>query len=151
MLSAMAVVARVRQWLAGVGTLVLGWTLVIVGIPMLPMPGPGTLVIVAGLALLSRHYAWARWLRDRLQVKAVEAAKYGVATWPRILLSCLGVVWLVALGVIWWVGATIPEFSVWFLSFGPELPAQGWATSLGIFASAILAAGLLVYSIRRWR
>lgn len=147
----MSIAARARSWFNRTGSELLGWTLVIIGIPLLPAPGPGTLVIVAGLALLARHYTWAQWLRDRLQEKAIEAAKYGVATWPRIFLSFLGGVWLMALAVIWWKSPQIPEFTVLGVGFGPELPAAGWGTALGIGTSAVVAWGLLAYSVKRWR
>lgn len=125
--------------------------LVIIGIPMMPLPGPGTIVLVAGVALLARHYTWARRILDPLQRRAVEAARYGVATWPRIGLSVLGGVWLFALGVVWWVAPTIPEFELLNVGFGPRLPAAGWVTGLGLITSACAAWVLLAYSVRRWR
>lgn len=49
----------------GLGTLV-----VLMGIVLLPLPGPGWLVIAAGLVILSRDVAWAdrvlRYLRKRV-------------------------------------------------------------------------------------
>ena len=45
----------------------------------------------------------------------------------------------------------IPEFDVLGVGFGPQLPAAGWATGLGLMASAVAAWTLLAYSIRRWR
>lgn len=142
---------RIRGWFARTGSEALGWVLVPVGIIMMPAPGPGTLVLVAGIALLSRHYVWAQKLLDPLERRAIEAARFGVATWPRIMLSVLGVVWLVVLGVVWWVKPEIPEFEILGVGFGPQLPAAGWVTSLGLFASAVAALGLLIYSIVKWR
>lgn len=147
----MSVGARIAGWFRRTGSEVLGWVLVPVGIVMMPAPGPGTLVLVAGIALLSRHYVWAQKILDPLERKAIEAAKFGVATWPRIGFSVLGVVWLVALGVIWWIEPEIPEFEVLGVGFGPELPAAGWLTALGLWVSAVAALGLLVYSIVKWR
>lgn len=142
---------RLRGWFRRTGSEFLGWTLVIVGIPMMPLPGPGTIVLVAGIALLARHYSWARRVLDPLRRRAVEAAKYGVATWPRIVASALGGLWLLALGITWVVSPTIPEFDVWFVHFGPKLPGHGWAGGLGLMASAVAAWGLLAYSVHRWR
>lgn len=48
-----------------------GSVLVLAGIVALPLPGPGTLVILAGLALLSQHSRWARWVLNKVK----EAAK----------------------------------------------------------------------------
>lgn len=43
---------------------VVGVTIVLLGIVMLVTPGPGLLVIPAGLAILGLEFAWARaWLR----------------------------------------------------------------------------------------
>lgn len=138
-------------WFRRTGTEVLGWILVPLGIVLMPAPGPGTLVLVAGIALLSRHYVWAQRILDPLERKAVEAAKFGVATWPRILLSLAGVVWLAVLGAIWISEPSIPEFDVLGVGFGPELPAAGWVTAVGLWVSAAAALGLLIYSIVRWR
>ena len=147
----MSVRTAVRSWFERTGREILGWVLVVAGIILLPAPGPGTLVLVAGVSLLSRHYVWAQKLLDPLERRAVEAAKFGVATWPRIVLSFLGGVWLLSLGIIWWISPEIPTFSVLSVGFGPRLPAHGWGTALGLWTSAVAAWGLLGYSIVRWR
>ncbi|KRC66212.1 hypothetical protein ASE12_16485 [Aeromicrobium sp. Root236] len=139
-----------KSWFRRTGSEILGWILTIAGIILIPAPGPGTLVLVAGISLLSRNYVWAQKLLGPLERKAVEAAKFGVATWPRITVSFLGGVWLVALGVVWWLSPEIPEFSILSVGFGPELPAHGWGTAIGLWTSAIAAWGLLAYSVVRW-
>lgn len=140
-----------RSWFRRTGSEILGWALTVAGIILIPAPGPGTLVLVAGVSLLARNHVWAQRMLDPLRRRAVDAAKYGVATWPRIFLSFLGGVWLVVLGVVWWVSPEIPRFSILNIGFGPELPAHGWATALGLFASAIAAWFLLAYSVVRYR
>ncbi len=147
----MSLWARLKGWFARTGSESLGWVLVPVGIILMPLPGPGTLILVAGVALLARHYSWARRILDPLKVKAIEAAVYGVQTVPRIAMSVLGGVWLFGLGIVWGIGPRIPEFEVLNVGFGPDLPAQGWVTGVGLMASAIVAWGLIVYSIKRWR
>lgn len=132
-------------------TEVLGWTLVVVGIILWPLPGPGLLIILSGITVLARQHAWARRALTPVRERAVEAARFGVATWPRIAVSAFGGLWLFALGVVWWMSPTIPEFEILRVGFGPQLPAAGWATGLGLMFSAVVAWGLLVYSIRRWR
>jgi len=37
-----------------------GGTLVLLGIVLLPLPGPGTVVIAAGVAFLATEFLWAR-------------------------------------------------------------------------------------------
>ena len=52
-----------------------GFALVIAGIFMLVLPGPGIVTIILGLALLAREFRWARRLLDRArQVAARQAA-----------------------------------------------------------------------------
>ena len=143
--------ARVRGWFQRTGSEALGWTLVVLGIVMLVMPGPGLLGMFAGIALLARHYTWADRLVEPLEEKAIEAAKYGVATIPRIIVSVLGILWVAGVGLIWFLSPTIPEFEILGVGFGPELPAAGLVGAIGIWISDLIAIVLLVYSIRRWR
>ncbi|MEH3034675.1 MAG: S8 family serine peptidase [Aeromicrobium erythreum] len=117
---------RLVKWFKRTGSEVLGWILIPVGIVMMPAPGPGMLVLVAGVALLAPHYAWARRARDFLKDRAIEGAQYGVATIPRIVVSALGGLWLLLLGIVWWASPEIPEFDVLGVGFGPQLPAAGW-------------------------
>jgi hypothetical protein len=146
----MSVGTAVKGWFQRMGSEALGWVLIPLGIILIPAPGPGTLVLVAGISLLARRYLWAQRILDPLERRAVAAAKYGVATWPRIFLSFLGGVWLMVLGIVWWISPEIPEFTVLSVGFGPELPAHGWGTALGLWASAVAAWGLLAYSVVRW-
>lgn len=39
---------------------VVGFGLIAVGVVMMPLPGPGSLIVVAGVAVLATEYAWAR-------------------------------------------------------------------------------------------
>ena len=126
---------------------VIGWVLTVAGIGLLALPGPGLLTLVAGLAILSQEYDWAERRLHPVKEKAFEAAAAGVETWPRIVLSTLGALALIAVGIVWWVNPTIPE--IWFI--GPRLPFAGWGSGLSIVLSGFIALGLLLYSIRRFR
>lgn len=46
---------------------VLGGTIVLLGIALLALPGPGLLVILGGLALLGLEFAWARHTLRRVK------------------------------------------------------------------------------------
>lgn len=46
---------------------VFGFTLLAIGVVLLVTPGPGWVVILAGLAVLAAEYLWARRLLDRLK------------------------------------------------------------------------------------
>ena len=142
---------RLRERFGNTGSFVLGWALVAIGIPLMPLPGPGTIVLVAGVALLARHYVWAQKLLDPLRTRAVSAAKTGVETRLRITMSALGGLWLLVLGIVWWISPTTPEFDVVGYQFGPQLPLAGWAVGLGLITSAVVGWSLLTYSVKRWR
>jgi uncharacterized protein (TIGR02611 family) len=60
-----------RASLGRIGRTVLGGLLVVIGIVLIPLPGPGLLVVVAGLIFLARDYEWA----DRLLVRTRERAR----------------------------------------------------------------------------
>lgn len=53
-----------------VARIVGGFGLLIAGVFMLVLPGPGWLAIAAGLALLATEFAWARRWLDRLKATA---------------------------------------------------------------------------------
>ena len=125
----------------------LGWLLVVLGIAALFLPGPGLLMLLAGLAVLSQQYEWAERRVDPVAAKAFEVAKQGVSTWPRIIASAIGALCVIAVGVVFWIAPEIPEF--WIL--GPEWPLGGWPTGSSIIISGFIALGLLIYSVIRWR
>jgi uncharacterized protein (TIGR02611 family) len=54
---------------------VAGWVIVLAGVAMLVLPGPGLLVIIAGLSVLAIEFAWAARLRDQAKDKAKAAAE----------------------------------------------------------------------------
>ncbi len=57
--------------LLGVG--LVGGTVTVAGIVMLVTPGPGLLVIIAGLAILATHFAWAERALERMRKRARSA------------------------------------------------------------------------------
>ncbi|HEX9773378.1 MAG TPA: PGPGW domain-containing protein [Steroidobacteraceae bacterium] len=51
-------------WARRIAISIVGGTVLLLGVAMLVLPGPGLLVIPLGLAILGVEYAWARlWLR----------------------------------------------------------------------------------------
>jgi len=48
-------------------TVVVGLTLLLLGLAMFLLPGPGLLVFLLGLILLSGEFVWARWLLRRVK------------------------------------------------------------------------------------
>jgi uncharacterized protein (TIGR02611 family) len=54
---------------------VAGLVLLIAGIAMLALPGPGWLTIAAGLAILAREFHWARRLLRWLRTTAAQSGR----------------------------------------------------------------------------
>ncbi len=62
-----------------VARIVSGFLLLLVGMALLVLPGPGWLVIALGLALLAPDFRWAQSALDRLK----HGADTAVAWWRR--------------------------------------------------------------------
>lgn len=129
-----------------VGVTVLGWALIAGGVTALLLPGPGLLLLLAGLVVLATEYHWARRSVEPVRRRAHQAAEFSVSAWWRIAMTAFGGLWLVGMGVVWGLDPTIPK--IWI--FGPELPAGGWGTGVGLIISGLVVWGLLVYSIRKF-
>lgn len=52
---------------------VAGGAVVLLGLILIPLPGPGIPVVIAGIMLLSTEFAWAHKVRD-----------FGSALWARV-------------------------------------------------------------------
>jgi uncharacterized protein (TIGR02611 family) len=74
----MRVIARNGKRMA---IFVVGVAVLAAGVAMLVLPGPGLLVIVAGLAILATEFAWAEHLLDRAKVQAEKAKDKAQSTW----------------------------------------------------------------------
>jgi hypothetical protein len=126
----------------------LGWLLVAGGVVALVLPGPGLLGIVAGLALLSQQYDWAERRLAPLKKRAIEAAADGVETWPRILMSSLGVAALLGFGVLWCAQPAAPGWwpldDKWWL-------VGGWGAGVSLIVSGLAALAMIVYSYTHFR
>jgi uncharacterized protein (TIGR02611 family) len=49
------------------GVAIIGVTVILIGIPLIPLVGPGWLIVFTGLAILASEFPWAGRLRDRLR------------------------------------------------------------------------------------
>ena len=54
--------------------LILGTAVLLAGVAMLALPGPGILVIILGLVILATEFAWAERMLDRTTATAAGAA-----------------------------------------------------------------------------
>jgi hypothetical protein len=127
---------------------VVGWTLVVAGIAALVLPGPGLLMLFAGLVVLSQQYEWAERRVAPVERVAKRAAAEGVETWWRVLLSALGGLVILGFGVLWIADPAAPGWwpfrESWWLVGGP------W-TGVTLVLSGLIAEGLLAYSYWQYR
>ncbi|MFN8098476.1 MAG: TIGR02611 family protein [Dermatophilaceae bacterium] len=79
----------------------LGLVIVVVGLALVPLPGPGWLVVFAGLALWGSEFEWAQRVLDwvRTRVRAWNGWMRARVWWVRVLAAVLTAV--VVLMVIW--------------------------------------------------
>lgn len=99
----------VRSWPGGRATWRVGVTLVALaviaaGIVLLPLPGPGWLIIFAGLGILATEYEWAARLlaRTRDVVRRATAWAARQPLWARLALGVLGLVVLAGIVLTAW-------------------------------------------------
>ncbi len=90
-----------------------GGAAVLLGVILMPLPGPGFLVVAVGLAILATEYAWARRLLDRTRGKAQEAQRSAVASPLRTAGTVLGALGLIGLGVVAFLAPDLPLASPW--------------------------------------
>lgn len=78
---------------------VVGGVLLLGGLVLMVLPGPGILLVVAGLAVLASEFAWAHRLLRRARVRAHQAQAAAVSSPLRTAASVLAALSGVALGV----------------------------------------------------
>jgi uncharacterized protein (TIGR02611 family) len=61
-----------RALIRRIAVTVAGFTVLLAGVAMLVLPGPGILVMVGGLAILATEYAWARKPLDTMRARVAR-------------------------------------------------------------------------------
>ena len=61
----------------------MGFSVLTVGLVMLVTPGPGLLVIIAGLAILAHQFAWAARALEKAKYRAAQAKQAAMRRAPR--------------------------------------------------------------------
>ena len=89
-----------------VGAGVLGGVLLIAGVTLLVLPGPGLLLVLAGLLVLASAFPAAQRFVRPVRERARKAAEESVSTRSRLAFSVLTGVTLIATGVVWWLVPT---------------------------------------------
>jgi uncharacterized protein (TIGR02611 family) len=120
--SSVGVLDRIRANPAGrhalrVGVGILGGIIVVVGIILIPFPGPGWAIVILGLAVWAIEFAWARNLLAFTK-RHVQSWTHWIArqTWPvRLLVGLVGMIFVSA--VVW---ASVR------ISFGVDLAQVIW-------------------------
>ncbi len=63
---------KLRKLIVGV----IGGTVVLIGIALIVLPGPSSIVIPIGLIILASEFAWARWILRRGK-NAIQEVRHG--------------------------------------------------------------------------
>ncbi|MFD5428741.1 TIGR02611 family protein [Streptomyces sp. NPDC127084] len=96
-----------------VGVFIIGLAVVGAGVIMLPLPGPGWLVIFAGMAIWATEFVWAQLVLRWTKRKVTEAAQRALDPKVRRRNIILTTVGLVIIGVL---------AGVYFWKFGFAMP-----------------------------
>jgi len=101
----MSAMRRIGGYARTAVILVVGVTVLLAGIAMLALPGPGLLVIIVGLVILSQEFAWAERLLDRAVEKLAAAnSRAQESRHGKRMLAASGIGLIVAgivVGVVW--------------------------------------------------
>jgi hypothetical protein len=111
---------------------VLGGLLTLAGIALLVLPGPGFVLVAAGLAVLATQFQWAKKPLDYAKEKAVEGIEQvGKSPW-RTAFAVLCALVLVGLGIA--------------VLAGLDLPLVNAFTAVVLIASGLFLVGTVVYA-----
>lgn len=83
-----------------IGVAILGGTITVLGAIFLITPGPGWLIIFAGLGILASEFAWADRALIKTKMVALQAAQRALPPGKRRLYLSIAVIALVVLGVV---------------------------------------------------
>jgi hypothetical protein len=114
---------------------VVGVVLLVAGVALLVLPGPGLLLVLGGLLVLANGFPAAQRFVDPVEKRAMHAAEESVSSPLRIVFSVGTGLVLTAAGIVW--------------GLRPDLPLGGWATGASLILSGLVLLGLLVVSHRR--
>ena len=116
---------------------VAGGLLTAIGVVLLVLPGPGLLLVLAGLLVLAAEFpALSRYVAP-VRARAMKTAADSVASPWRIAMTVAGGAALIAVGVVWGTQR-------W-------LPFSGWSAGSSLILSGLIVFALLIWSYRRLR
>ncbi len=88
---------------ARIGRIGLGFVLIVAGIIMLVVPGPGVVAILAGFTVWSKDFAWANRVVRYIRKRAPGIDEEGAIPRRTIVITCAFLL-AGAIGSIWWFG-----------------------------------------------
>ena len=83
-----------------IGVAILGGTITVLGAIFLITPGPGWLIIFAGLGILASEFAWADRALIKTKMVALQAAQRALPPGKRRLYLSIAVILIVLLGIV---------------------------------------------------
>ncbi|WP_308294919.1 PGPGW domain-containing protein [Streptomyces sp. JJ66] len=122
-----------------VGLVAMGSVVLLTGVALLVLPGPGLLLVFVGVVLLGRAVPSVARFEEPVRLRAMRAAEDSVSSPWRIAGSVLVGLGLVGAGVV--LG----------LQLLPWLPFNGWSAGSSLIVSAVVLFALLAWSHRRVR
>lgn len=79
-----------------------GGSVTIMGAILLFAPGPGLLVLLAGLGILASEFAWAsNAIRKTKSIAQATSEKFGIPLWVKYLLLAVGAVASIVVLLFW--------------------------------------------------
>ena len=116
---------------------VLGGLILVIGLVLLVLPGPGLLLVLVGLVMLSTVFPRLERLVEPVRRRAMKAAEDSVSSTWRVAGTALLGLALIGAGVAW--------------GLVDGLPFGGWHTGASVILSGLVVLALLVYSHRQHR
>ena len=117
-----------------VAVAVLGGLLTLAGIALLVLPGPGFVLIAAGLAVLATRFEWARKPLDQAKEKAAQGVDQVRRKPLQAVFALVCALALVAVGVV--------------VLAGVDLPFLNAFTAVVLILSGLFLLGTVVYARR---
>lgn len=83
---------------------IVGLGVIVIGVVLLPLPGPGWLIIFAGIGILGTEYTWAARLLIWVRARVVGWTRWiaGQPLWVRLLSGLLSLLFLAAIAAAGW-------------------------------------------------
>ena len=131
MASTMAATNHVKR----VTIAIVGGLVVLIGVALLVLPGPGLLLVLAGLLILASEFPALERYVDPVRDRAMKAAEDSVSSPLRIAGSVCAGLGLIGAGIAWGL-----------LSW---LPFSGWSTGSSLILSGLILFVLLIWSYRK--